>query len=108
MDQDEPVGNCYFAAFAFFMKNLGLDGIKLVHGVPLGQGPIAGVRFGHAWVEIGDTVIDPSNGRFIVQRKERYYAIGHIETVVRYGRREVCARAVETETHGPWDPSVDI
>lgn len=56
-------GDCYFAA-ARFLLSLGVDtDARLVHGEVTGQGDVAGVRYGHAWVEINGFVIDPSNGR---------------------------------------------
>jgi hypothetical protein len=53
-------------------------GAVLVHGTVTGQGPIAGMRYGHAWIEVGDVVLDPSNGRFVCARKSAYYAAGEI------------------------------
>ena len=54
------------------------DNMTLVHAVVTGQGEIEGLKHGHAWNEIGDVVIDKSNGRNIVMRKEDYYKAGNI------------------------------
>ena len=44
-----------------------MDNMTLVHAAVTGQGEIEGVKHGHAWNEIGDVVIDKSNGRNIVR-----------------------------------------
>ena len=68
-----------------------------------GQGPIAGIRYGHAWAEIGDAVIDPSNGRIVCGRKDAYYALGKITgCVVRYSPAEARRLMLETLHYGPW------
>ena len=79
-------GDCYEAAAKLLYVHRLCPGIVLVHGTVTGQGPIAGIRYGHAWIEIGDDVVlDPSNGRFVCARKADYYAVGEInEPVTRY------------------------
>ena len=75
----------------------------LVHGRPrLTRPPHR--RFDHAWVECGDVVIDRSNGRNFVGRREDYYRVGQIEEgqVRRYRREEAVAAAVEHRHWGPW------
>ena len=53
-------GDCYEAAARFVIGNSRCPGIMLAHGEVTGQGPIVGIRYGHAWAEIGDAVIDPN------------------------------------------------
>ena len=97
-------GDCYEAAAKLLYAHRSCPGIVLVHGTVTGQGPIAGVRYGHAWVEVGDVVLDPSNGRFVVARKSTYYAAGEItEPVARYAFREAALWMLETGHYGPWD-----
>ena len=98
-------GDCYEAAAIFLLGHPRCPGIALVHGEVTGQGRIEGVRYGHAWVEIGDAVIDPSNGRMICMRKCFYYEIGEISTVVRYSPEEARQLLVKNLHYGPWDPA---
>jgi len=99
-------GDCYEAAAHFVIGNARCPGIRLVHGEVTGQGKIAGIRYGHAWVELGDAVIDPSNGRKICMRKADYYELGKITGgVVRYSPGEARHMLVETLHYGPWSES---
>ncbi|MEI6035676.1 MAG: hypothetical protein WCS65_15535 [Verrucomicrobiae bacterium] len=85
------------------MANARCPGILLAHGEVTGQGPIAGIRYGHAWAEIGDAVVDPSNGRIVCARKDAYYALGKITGgVVRYSPEEARRMMLETLHYGPW------
>ena len=54
----EGMGDCYQAAGRLIMSKM--NG-KLVHGMVNGQGSLDGIRFGHAWVEVGSKVFDYSN-----------------------------------------------
>jgi len=97
-------GDCYEAAAMFVIGNAFCPGIVLAHGEVTGQGKIAGIRYGHAWVEIGDAVIDPSNGRKICMRRDAYYAIGKITgSVVRYAPHDARRMMLETHHYGPWE-----
>jgi hypothetical protein len=62
-------GNCYEAAYELYRQRdrLGLTDAKIVvSGTVIGQGPLAGVRFAHYWVEAGEPderlAFDFSNG----------------------------------------------
>ena len=97
-------GNCYEAAAKLLYAHRSCSGIVLVHGTVTGQGPIAGIRYGHAWIEIGDVVLDPSNGRFVCARTSAYYAVGEIsEPVACYAFEEAARQMLETRHYGPWD-----
>ena len=97
-------GDCYAAAARFVIGNARCPGIMLVHGEVTGQGPIAGIRYGHAWVEIGDAVIDPSNRRIVCARRDAYYAIGKITaSVSRYSPQEARRLMLKTLHYGPWE-----
>jgi hypothetical protein len=97
-------GDCYEAAAKLLYAHRSCPGIVLVHGTVTGQGPIAGIRYGHAWIEAGDVVLDPSNGRFVCARKSAYYAAGEIrEPVSRYDFEAAAWQMLETRHHGPWE-----
>ena len=101
-------GDCYRAAAASLMS-LGCDsGGLLAHAEVTGQGVIAGLRYGHAWMEIGDSVIDQSNGRTVCMRQDAYYELGNIEpeSVRRYSWREAMALMTQTGHYGPWEEVV--
>jgi len=97
-------GDCYEAAAKLLYAHRSCPGIVLVHATVTGQGPISGMRYGHAWIEIGDVVLDPSNGRFVCARKAAYYAVGEInEPVTRYAFEEAARQMLETRHYGPWE-----
>ena len=115
-------GDCYEAAGKYMMTKCqfggNCDNLTLVHGEVSGQGPLTGIRYGHAWVEDGDTVIDKSNGRDLRMPKAFYYAIGQIsretfdedgynpvggQNVHRYSWPEAREKIVGYEHWGPWD-----
>jgi len=92
--------------------------LVLVHGEVSGQGSLEGVRYGHAWVEDGDTVIDQSNGRDLRVPKVFYYTLGQIssetfddegyspmggQNVHKYTWEEAREKIIESEHWGPWD-----
>ena len=96
-------GDCYEAAAKLLYMHRSCPGIVLVHGTVTGQGPIAGIRYGHAWIEAGDVVLDPSNGRLVCARKSTYYAAGEIrEPVARYDFEAAARQMLETRHYGPW------
>jgi hypothetical protein len=100
-------GDCYEAAGKYVMDHAlfpGTDGsLILVHGEVTGQGDIAGIQYGHAWVEKGGTVIDVSNGRNIKLPKAVYYAIGNIGKTYKYTSEEMREKILESGHWGPWD-----
>jgi hypothetical protein len=97
-------GDCYEAAAKLLHAHRSCPGIVLVHGTVTGQGPIAGIRYGHAWIEVGDVVLDPSNGRFVCARKSAYYAAGEIrEPLSRYDFEAAARQMLETRHYGPWE-----
>src|SRR5262245_23050058 len=94
-------GNCYYTALrglvpaetprrlhgklnAYLKANGLLAGACVCHGIVTGQGPIAGERIGHAWIESNGRAIDWSNGsrgRFAVAA---YRQLACVDAVVRY------------------------
>lgn len=84
---------------------------SLCHGMPTGQGKIAGIKHDHAWVEwsppqvSGVTfVIDRSNGRNYTGLRDDYYRIGKIDhdEVVRYSRDDAIKMMGKHRHYGPW------
>lgn len=104
-------GDCFESAVSTLFDELKPkygDKAKICQGVPMGQGPIEGIRFDHAWceVEIDDDVmvVDTSNGRRIEIPQKVYYIIGKIDSadVHRYTAREALKKMNETGVYGPW------
>lgn len=93
----------------FFGKSLKAnDKPVLVHALVRGQGAARGLRFPHAWVEDGNTVIDQSNGRDIRMEKNVYYAIGGIKpkekgAYMKYAYTDMKKKLLSTGHYGPWD-----
>lgn len=81
--------------------------LTLVHAYVTGQGPVKGKRFSHAWNEIGDVVIDYSNGKKVVMRKGQYYALGNIVQepgqFQRYTQEQALENMAKYRHWGPWD-----
>jgi len=78
----------------------------LVHGEVMGQGPIEGTPFGHAWVLDGSTVIDKSNGRDVTMPVPIYYMIGQIDridNIIEYSWEEARTKILDSGHWGPWD-----
>jgi len=102
-------GDCYMAAGKYMMDNalfpMKNDNLILVHGEVTGLGPIAGIKYGHAWIEDGDTVIDTAGGKDIRMSKILYYALGNIDEskVFKYKPEEFRKKVLEYEHWGPWD-----
>lgn len=104
-------GDCYEAAFNFMMDQCMFNPSQagkytLVHAEVMGQGPIEGVTFGHAFVvKDGNTVIDRSNGRNIELPKNVYYAIGRIYdigNIHEYTWEDARKIVSRTGHYGPW------
>lgn len=110
----QETGDCYEAAFQHMMSDAMRSGIgnmatdlKLVHAEVAGQGPLDGIRYGHAFVLDGNTVIDKSNGRNLVMPASKYFMLGDIKKApskyFEYSWKEVQKKAVTTGHYGPWD-----
>ena len=97
-------GDCFEAAGKWIMANdLGTNA-RVVHGEVTGQGALEGVKFGHAWIEIGETVLEVANGNNLKLPKAVYYAIGNIgANVHRYTREQALVRMLKFKHYGPWE-----
>lgn len=96
-----PAGNCYSTAVREAEK-VGPEAL-VCHGTAIGQGPIDGIPHGHAWVEVGDIVIDRSNGADFVGPAVLYYALGKLTNIRRYSQDEVRRLLLEHKHYGPWE-----
>lgn len=105
-------GDCFEAAGKYILANKEEQPhLVLVHAEVTGQGPIAGIRYAHAWVEDGDLVIDVSNGRDIRMPTIVYYALGNVHghrppwepNWHKYTVMEAVKNVVKHRHWGPWD-----
>lgn len=99
-------GDCYCASGSYLMDHaFEKPNLLLVHGEVTGQGKIAGVQFGHAWIEDGDMVIDVSKDKKLELPKIFYYALGQINenNVFKYNMEQMRRKVSETKHWGPWD-----
>jgi len=101
----EGMGDCYQAAGRLIMGYIGKG--RLVHGMVNGQGSLKGIRFGHAWVEVGSNVLDHSNGKKKSMSKNVYYALGKINPgECKYYEYKDAAKFMVDKGHwGPWEMS---
>ena len=79
----------------------------LVHGVALNS--LDYMPMGHAWVEVGNTCYDYSNGRKLKIPKNKYYHSGAIDGLLkkgykqhRYKGMEVAEMVLKHHHWGPW------
>lgn len=101
-------GDCYEVSGKYVMDHALMGNnpnLFLVHGIVVGQGPIEGVEYGHAWVEDNDECIDLSQGRDIRMPKAIYYALGNIDPSkqYRYSPEEMRRKILDSGHWGPWD-----
>lgn len=103
--QGKKLGNCYVQAYNNFFHNLSKNPL-LCHGVVTGKGKLEGVHFTHAWIEIGDTVIDTTMPIFANGvPKQVYYSIGQVQEdkTFKYNTDQVLEKAHKWNTCGPWE-----
>ena len=84
------------------------DKVVLVHGVVLNA--LDYQPMGHAWVEVGSTCYDYSNGKKATQQKLFYYNHGAIDGLMkkgykqfRYKGEKVALNILKHEHWGPWE-----
>lgn len=101
-------GDCYQAAGRLLMELAMVGDLEavLVHAEVEGQGPLAGVRYGHAWVECGTAVVlDASNGKARAVPRDIYYAVGQVDEIGNarsYTWDEARACMLDFGHWGPW------
>ena len=94
-------GNCFEVALHTFMEDP--QNYILVHGVVSGQGPLDGIKYCHAWVLDGDTVIDNTQKKLNRLPKVVYYSLGDISITREYDSKDVYNMMEKYGTYGPWD-----
>ena len=105
-DEIVACGNCYEDAasstLALLGSGSGHKGWNLVHGRPTLQRPPY-VQFGHAWLEKGEKVFDPSES--FSTTRAAYYAIGKIDyrDNLVYTSEETRRFVLAYEHWGPWE-----
>jgi hypothetical protein len=108
---ESELGDCYVAAARLASSFYGDDKgkVKLVHGMVNGQGTLEGKRYGHAWVEYGNKVLDHSNGRKLEIPKSTYYAIGKVDPSQNkyYTPEETMKWMMKAKHYGPWEITGD-
>jgi len=128
ISEEHKGGNCFGDAFNYIFNEGVIGGnnnLILVHAIicPI-MGPLAGITFGHAWIEDGDKVIDTSRNNEIMD-KHSYYLLGGLmnlptgefnkdtkitakeENMHRYTVQEAKKMVLEHEMYGPWEESFD-
>jgi len=108
-------GDCYVVAGKIALNNRLPDGDKpefigepyVVHAQVTGQGAIAGLKYGHAWVEDDEYVYDYSNRRNIKIPKELYYKLGQViiqqPIYFKYTFGETRKKMAESGHFGNWE-----
>ena len=101
-------GTCYVDAYRYFMDNYSKDkNLRLVHTLVDGQGALDGIRYNHAFLVSGNTVIDPSQPGRQKFPKNLYYTIGNINTKSKeyfeYTFDDVIKKSGQYGTYGPWE-----
>ena len=108
-------GDCYVVSGRIALNNR-LPNVKtrefvgepyVIHAQVTGQGAIAGLKYGHAWVEDDEYVYDYSNGRELKIPKEVYYRLGQVieqqPIYFKYTFGEAKRKMAETGHFGSWD-----
>ena len=101
----KELGDCYVQAYKNFFHNLSKNPL-LCHGVVIGRGKLEGLHFTHAWIEIGDTVIDTTMPIFANGvPKQAYYSIGQVQEdkTFKYDSDQVLEKSRKWGTYGPWE-----
>lgn len=90
------LGKCYVLSGRHVLSNLDCN---LVHGTIRRSGTVKELE--HAWVEKGDSVIDPVLDKEM--SKEMYYAIMNAKPDKIYSSEEMMKRMVKAKHWGKWD-----
>ena len=103
-------GDCYSAngRLALDLSRGKEPSAVLVHGVALNS--LDFMPMGHAWVEVGNTCYDYSNGRKLKIPKSQYYHSGAIGELLKKGYKqhrykgiEIAEAVLKYKHWGPWE-----
>ena len=101
-------GDCFKTAAETVMHG---NGLKLVHAIVSGQGPLTGVKYVHAFAldEKRGVVIDNTqkNPELREIPAGLYWYLGKIETYREYTQDEMYKMLLKHENWGPWDKTFD-
>lgn len=107
-------GDCYVVAAKLVAVEEVFPRYLVCHGEATGRNEIAGVRFGHAWIEgelgeQGPVVFDFSNGGNHIVPVDDYYRLGEIDpsSVRKYTAKEALMLMLKTGHYGPWDTDAE-
>lgn len=103
--EENKNGNCFQEAWKAFYDNIAQKPL-LVHAIITGQGPLEGIKYVHAWVEIRDTVIDKTIPLFKNGfPRDAYYRMARIDEnlIFKYDSKQIRQKAEEWGTYGPWE-----
>ena len=123
----DPKGHCFENCGRHIMNNPD-DNLVLVHGIVIGQGPIEGVPFAHAWLErrgaeaiggdtsqlsaedqeqLGRMAIDLTTDERLENPLEipavLYRSVAQAEVKAEYTHDEAISKLAEHKHWGPWD-----
>lgn len=99
------MGDCFVQAYNNFFDSRD-NNVLLVHGVVTGRGKIEGLKYLHAWIEIGDKVIDTTMSLFAKGfPKDGYYRLAQADEkeMFKYNKSEAIEKILKYETYGPWE-----
>ena len=103
--EENKNGDCFTVAWNAFYDNIAQKPL-LVHGIVTGQGAIEGIKYNHAWIEIGDMVIDKTIPLFANGfPKDAYYRMARADEslMFKYNSEQVMNNALKFNTYGPWE-----
>lgn len=109
--QPKKLGTCYIDVFNFFCYECDLNDVVMVHGILHGVGELEGWIYGHAWIELGDVVLQPivqedgiTHNLAFVSRKEIFYKKYNVSeiTLRRYNKELALELGIRYRHFGPW------
>jgi hypothetical protein len=109
--REQGMGNCYQAAVTMMLdaKELGLIKPKVIQATVVGQGPIAGVSYGHSWLEAENRdypglriAYDYSSGKSVQLPASLYRQIGRVTNVHEYDDAQMRVAMLKAGHYGPW------
>ena len=104
----KDTGHCYEGSVQYLLKLKKFDKFlasrcTLCHGIVHGQGIIEGLLYPHAWIEIGEDVMDwvcLEDQRFF--GKELFYTMGNPLDVIKYNLEDALYNLIKYKHFGPW------
>jgi len=92
---------CYKNAIDHMLMN---KGCTLVHAIVTGQGPIEGIKYGHAWIEKGGDAYDPNIE--LTMPAKLYRKIGQAKNIKEYTHAQMKEQINQFNHYGPWDETI--